>query len=144
MAFRKQAVLALALVSAILCLGCTDEIGSPVATDEQPVLPPTAVTAFALNDGHVRVTWDASSEPTINGYNLYRSETGQGSPVRVNTKRIMNTQYIDTHTEPLREYEYRVTAVNVKGRESQGTTVVIETTQHVSPGTHNRPATATD
>ena len=65
MVFRKQAALAMALASVVLMLGCTDELNAPNTTDELPVLPPTNVTAFALTDGHVRVKWDASSEPTI-------------------------------------------------------------------------------
>jgi fibronectin type 3 domain-containing protein len=144
MAFRKQAALALALASVIMFLGCTDQLNAPTTTDEQPVLPPTNVTAYALNNGAVRVRWDASSQPTINGYNLYRREVGYGSPKRVNSARILATQFLDDNTAVPKEYEYRVTAVNSKGKESHWTSVIIETRLVVDPGTTKLPALGTD
>jgi fibronectin type 3 domain-containing protein len=133
MAFRKQAALALALASVIMFLGCADEINAPT-TDEQPVLPPTNVSAFAMSDGTVRVKWDASSELTINGYNVYRREVGHGSPKRVNDSRILETQYLDNGTAVPKEYEYRVTAVNSKGKESHWSSVLVTTRQAVTGG----------
>jgi fibronectin type 3 domain-containing protein len=127
MAFRKQAALALALATTIICFGCADDINAPNTTDQQPVLPPTNVTATALSDGQVRVTWDASSQPTINGYNLYRREVGNGGPKRLNSTRILTTLYVDGGVAVRKHYEYRVTAVNSKGKESRFTSVVIET-----------------
>jgi len=127
MVFRKQAALAVALVSVIVMLGCTDELNGPNTTDEQPVLPPTNVSAFALTDGHVRVTWDASSEPTINGYNLYRREAGHGKANKLNSNRIQAHEYVDASTLALKNYEYRLTAVNSKGKESRFVSVIIET-----------------
>ena len=144
MAFRKQAALALALTSVIMFLGCTDQLNAPNTTDEQPVLPPTNVSAFALSDGSVRVRWDASSEPTINGYNLYRREVGHGSPKRINGARILATEYLDGGTAAPKQYEYRLTAVNSKGKESRWTSVIVQTQQLVDPGTNKIPAPYTD
>jgi hypothetical protein len=143
MAFRKQAALALALASVVMFLGCTDELNAPT-TDEQPVLPPTNVSAFALSDGSVRVKWDASSEPTINGYNLYRREVGHGAPQKINGTRILATEYLDNGTSVPKEYEYRLTAVNSKGKESRWVAVIIQTQQLVDPGTNKLPAPYTD
>jgi hypothetical protein len=143
MAFRKQAALALALASVVVFLGCTDEVNAPT-TDEQPVLPPTSVTAFAMSDGSVRVKWDASSEPTINGYNLYRREVGSGSPKRVNNTRIITTQYLDGATTPLKYYEYRVTAVNTRGKESRFTAVVVQAKQVVDGFSGKLPTLGTE
>jgi len=143
MAFRKQAALALALASVIVFLGCTDEVNAPT-TNEQPVLPPTSVTAFAMSDGSIRVKWDASSEPTINGYNLYRREVGNGSPKRVNNSRIITTQYLDAATTALKYYEYRVTAVNTKGKESRFTAVVVQAKQAVEGFSGKLPALGSD
>ena len=127
MAFRKQAALVLALASVVVFLGCTEELNSPVTTDDQPVLPPTHVTAIALGDGPVRVTWGASSDPTINGYNLYRREVGQGSPKKINSTRIMATEYVDGTTSAPKNYEYRVIAVNSKGKQSRYVAVTVQT-----------------
>jgi hypothetical protein len=133
MAFRKQAALALALVSVVMFLGCTSDLTAPT-TDEQPVLPPTNVTAVAMINGNVQVLWGASSDPTINGYNLYRREVGQGGPKRVNGTRILATQYLDNGTAVPKEYEYRVTAVNAKGKESHWTSVIVTTKQYSPTG----------
>jgi len=127
MVFRKQAALVVALASVVFMLGCTDELNSPNTTDEQPVLPPTNVSAFALSDGHVRVKWDASSEPTISGYNLYRREVGVGKPGKINNGRIQATEYVDESTQALKNYEYRLTAVNSKGKESRFVSVIVGT-----------------
>jgi fibronectin type 3 domain-containing protein len=127
MSFRKHAALALALASTIVYFGCTDNINAPVTTDDQPVLPPTNVVASALDNGNVQVKWDASSEPTINGYNLYRREVGHGGPKRLNSTRILTTLYTDQNTALQKRYEYRVTAVNSKGKESRFTAVVVIT-----------------
>ena len=142
MAFRKQAALALALASVVMFVGCTSDLTAPT-TDEQPVLPPTNVSAFAQADGSVRLKWDPSSQPTINGYNLYRREVGHGSPKRVNGKRILNTQYLDNGTTAPKEYEYRVTSVNKKGKESHWTAVVI-TTKQPSPNGDSKLPVFTD
>jgi hypothetical protein len=143
MAFRKHAALALALASVVVMFGCTD-VTAPNTTDEQPVLPPTNVSAFPLSDGHVRVKWDASSEPTVNGYNLYRREVGHGSPERVNGTRIINTQFVDDGTSAPNSYEYRLTAVNVKGKESHWVSVVIETRIVVDGTSGKFPALGAD
>jgi hypothetical protein len=125
MAFRKQMTLALAMALVMICFGCADELNAPTE-DEAPVLPPTNVVAVALSNGSVRVTWDASSQPDINGYNLYRREAGTGNPSRLNSTRILATEYLDDATVGHTEYEYRVTAVNTRGKESRHTAVVIE------------------
>lgn len=143
MAFRKQISLALALTMVMVCFGCADEIGAPIE-DEQPVLPPTNVRALALNDGHVEVLWDASSQPTINGYNVYRRELGVGQPNRLNSTRVLTTKYRDTGTVPSREYEYRVTAVNERGKESRHTSVVVETRDLIDDGSGRIPTLNSD
>lgn len=126
MAFRKQITLALAMALVTICFGCADELNAPTE-DEAPVLPPTNVTAVALSDGSVQVTWDPSSQPTISGYNLYRRELDYGNSKRLNPTRILTTEYLDDTTVAPKEYEYRVTAVNTKGKESRHTTVIITT-----------------
>jgi hypothetical protein len=139
MAFRKHMALVLALAMAMICFGCADDVNAP-SEDEQPVLPPTNVRAVALPDGDVNVSWDASSSPTINGYNLYRRIVGHGSPKRLNDTRILDTKYEDEGTEPATSYEYRVTAVNSKGKESRFTAVVIGTRSLAGDGGGRVPA----
>jgi hypothetical protein len=140
MAFRKQMALAMALAFSSICFGCADDTTAPNTEDEQPVLPPTNVRALALSDGHVQVLWDASSQPTINGYNLYRRDGGHGNPKRLNSTRILATQYIDGTTVEQRQYEYRLTAVNSEGKESRFTAVVIQVHAAVGNGPGRDPA----
>jgi hypothetical protein len=141
MAFRKQAALALALSMITICFGCADELNAPNTEDEAPVLPPTNVQALALSDGQVQVTWDASSQPTVNGYNLYRRVVGNGSSKRLNPTRILSTAYLDDTAVPRTEYEYRVTAVSTKGKESRFTAVVIASRDVIEDGSGKVPAT---
>jgi len=126
MAFRKHTVLAFALlVLAAIALGCADDTTAPNTQDEAPVLAPTNVQAIALSGGDIRVSWDPSSQPNVTGYNVYRREVGQGNPNRINGSRVRETRYIDETAQIEREYEYRVTAVSSKGKESRYTAVSI-------------------
>ena len=142
MAFRKQIVLALAMVLGTICFGCADELNAPNPEDESPVLAPTNVRARLMGDGDVQVSWDASSQPDVNGYNLYRREVGNGNPRRLNNNRILNPQYLDNSASAPRNYEYRVTAVNTRGKESRHTSIVIRTYDPIEDG--KVPSLATD
>ena len=128
MAFRKHMVLAFALLAlTAIAYGCADDTTAPPTQDETPVLPPTNVRAAVVNGGDVQVSWDPSSQPDVAGYNVYRREVHHGEPERVNGSRIHATNFVDPDTNIEREYEYRVTVVNSRGKESRFTAVVIET-----------------
>ena len=131
---RKYVALALASAFLTICFGCADELNSPITQNEAPVLPPTNVKAFAVNGGLVELTWDASSQPTVIGYNLYRREVGLGSPRKLNPNRIQATEYKDNGTLKKRVYEYRVTAVSEKGKESRFTSVTVQTRDLIEDG----------
>ena len=127
MAFRKQFVLAFALLAlSAIALGCAEDTTAPNTQDEAPVLAPTNVQAIVVNGGDIQVSWDPSSQPNINGYNVYRREIGADAPSRINRSRVHATSYTDGNAEWSHEYEYRVTAVNSKGTESRYTAVLIE------------------
>jgi len=128
MAFRKQFVLAFALLAlSAIALGCAEDTTAPNTQDEAPVLAPTNVQATVLAGGNIQITWNPSSQPDISGYNLYRREVGNGNSNKLNGSRIHATDYVDNTTRVASEYEYRVTAVNTRGRESRFTSVVVET-----------------
>lgn len=126
MAFRKHMALVLALAMVTICFGCADDVNAP-AEDEQPVLPPTSLRAYALPDGDINISWAVSSSPTVTGYNLYRRQIGVGSAKKLNDNRLTNTEYHDVDTTPATDYEYRVTAVSASGKESRFRSVVIGT-----------------
>lgn len=139
MAFRKQMALALAMAMLTFCFGCADELNAPITEDEAPLLAPTNVRALALSDGDVEVVWEASSQPNTNGYNLYRREVGTSSSRRLNSSRLLSTQYVDQTTVRAKNYEYRVTVVSTTGRESGFTAVVIQSRDVVEDGNGRVP-----
>jgi hypothetical protein len=56
-------------------------------------------------------------------------------PKKINGTRILSTQFLDDGTTAFKSYEYRLTAVNAKGKESHYVAVVVET--HVISGQHD-------
>ena len=124
---RKYMALALATAFLTICFGCADELNSPITDDEAPVPMPTKVTGYAIDPTHVELSWAASSSPQIVGYNVYRREVGNGSPKRLNSSRIEDIGYLDDGVREKRAYEYRVTAVTAKGKESRYRSLIIET-----------------
>ena len=124
---RKHIALALATAFLTICFGCADELNSPVTTDEAPVLPPTNVQAVALNSGTVNVSWDASSQPNVVGYNVYRRVEGLGGPKQLNPARLESPHFMDSGSFPGRQYEYRVTAISSTGKESRHTSAYVVT-----------------
>ena len=82
-------------------------------------LPPRAPRGVAVTagDGRVTITWNANPEPNIVGYNVYRSEVSGGAVVKLNTSPLTTTSYVDTTVINYRDYYYRVSAVDNRGKE---------------------------
>jgi hypothetical protein len=126
MAFRKQSLLAFALLAlSAIALGCAEETTAPNTQNEAPVLAPVNVQATVVNRDDIQISWDPSSQPNVAGYNLYRLDTANSAIGRLNQSRIEATHYTDETAVSGHEYEYRVTAVTVKGGESRYASVVI-------------------
>ena len=123
---RKYLALALASAFLTICFGCADELNAPITTDEAPVPPPSRVTGVALDFNHVELSWAPSSQPIIVGYNVYRREVGNGTAQRLNGNRIEEVSYLDGSVREGRVYEYRVTALSNKGKESRYRSIIIE------------------
>jgi fibronectin type 3 domain-containing protein len=135
MAFRKHSMLAFALLAVIpIAFGCAEDVTAPNTQDEAPVLAPTNVQAIVRDGGVIEISWDPSSQPSVNGYNVYRGEVGKAAPTRINASRVRATTYTDRTARPSREYEYRVTAVSSKGSESRFAAVQIENRRHLRDG----------
>jgi fibronectin type 3 domain-containing protein len=66
----------------------------------------------------VKLTWDASADDLVIGYNVYRSETAGRDYRRINASPLSDPRYTDTSVERGRTYYYRVTAINAAGLES--------------------------
>src|SRR5262245_35877108 len=67
----------------------------------------------------VNLAWDASSDPTLAGYQLYRSEQSGSytSPIS-GTSALTTTTFTDSTVQSGHTYYYVVTAVNTSGVES--------------------------
>ncbi len=68
----------------------------------------------------IRLLWEPSTAPKINGYNIYRSTySGScGSFSKLNSMLNENTSYVDSTVVPGYSYCYAVTAVDTDNRES--------------------------
>lgn len=126
MAFSKYVLISVVLlaVSGIL-FGCGDSTVAPQVTTEAPIVAPSNVTAQALPNGDVVISWDASTQPTLKGYNVYRLDKSNYQIGRLNSSPLSHNSYTDQTAERYGQYEYRVTAVSVKNTESNYSAVAI-------------------
>lgn len=76
----------------------------------------------------VSLTWSASTSSGVNGYNVYRSTTSNGSYAKINSSLVSGTSYTDSSVQSGQTYYYVTTAVNTSSVESaysnQATAVV--------------------
>ena len=135
MAFRKVMITVALLSITGPALGCGgDTTVTPQAPqNEAPLLAPTNVRATRTAGGDVVLTWDANTQPTLAGFNVYRHDPTLSQIGLLNPAPITGTRYVDATAQAARTYEYRVVAVSVKGQESAYTSVVI-TTEAINSG----------
>jgi len=82
----------------------------------------------------VTVNWNPSVSP-VAGYNVYRADPA-GAPVKLTSKIVSGTRYIDKNVEAGRTYVYTITAVDLKGVEGKPSTSITVTV----PGAATPPA----
>lgn len=101
--------------------------GSTVATSEdsqvveitpRDVFPPAAPQGLTAlyTAAAVELIWQASSEPDLGGYNVYRREEG-GREAKLNTEPLETPIFRDAAVTGGRKYFYRVTAQDATGNE---------------------------
>lgn len=139
MRVRTFVTTSLALLGLIMLVGgCGDDTISP-AGNEAPLLPPQNVVVKQGPSGAVLLTWDANTQSSLRGYNVYRRDTGSASIVTLTIKPIKETRFVDSQVDWSREYEYRVTSVSDRGGESGSVALVIQLeTPTTSDGKHSR------
>ncbi|MBN1211470.1 MAG: fibronectin type III domain-containing protein, partial [candidate division Zixibacteria bacterium] len=98
---------ALAMILAILMIGCSDDDDNSVDSPNAPSIP-TNLRAVGTY-GNIHLTWDASSGGGLIGYNVDRSTDGVNFAQR-NGDPIPITEFDDTYLEDGVVYYYRVTA----------------------------------
>ena len=106
---------------------------SPVVTFAyRDVFPPKAPTGLVLIPGGgfgeppaIDLSWDASFEPDVIGYNIYRSIGAAFD--KLNSEPIAVPAFRDTHVQPGQQYSYRVTAIDKRQNESAPGATATET-----------------
>lgn len=102
----------------------TDVFGVP--KDKTAPMPPVAPRLEKKGPG-VLVTWTASKEPDLEGYNVYRAAGGR--PIKRNDRPVQETQFLDKSAGTDPYVSYFVTAVDRAGNESdrsQEVTIILK------------------
>lgn len=100
---------------------------SPVVTMTfHDVLPPGAPLGLVAVSGGgfgqaqgIDLSWEANAELDVAGYNVYRAGEGDSEFRKVNPALISGLAYRDVQVAAGKAYRYRVTAVDVRGHESE-------------------------
>jgi len=106
---------------------------SPSATvftrDVYPPSDPTGLQAVFSSIGQrpfIDLSWAPNLESDLAGYNVYRSVDGS-EPVRLNKQVVGVPSYRDDDVKPGKTYHYSVSAVDLRGNESQHSAEATET-----------------
>lgn len=75
------------------------------------------------NNGQVTLSWSAVTDNSLQGYNIYRSDSAGGTFTKLNSSPVKGTTYTDTSASGSTEY-YQVSAVDSTG-ESEKSDVVV-------------------
>jgi hypothetical protein len=92
-----------------------------VAHDIFPPAVPTWLQAAFSGEGQapfVDLIWAPATNSDLAGYNIYRSD-GDGNAVKLNADMVKSPSYRDTAVSSGKTYTYSVSAVDVRGNESQ-------------------------
>ena len=131
MTFRMHVMIGILLLCfAGLMMGCSDDaavVDPVVPTDEAPPAAVSGLEVTLHSNGDVALTWDASTQPNLRGYNVYRHIVTDNAIGTLNRSPLANNRYIDTGALRGHRYEYMVTAVSAKGLESAFATISVLT-----------------
>jgi len=90
------------------------------AHDIFPPAVPSGLQAVASGPGQkpfIDLIWAPVTDVDLEGYNIYRHEEG-GAPVKVNAATVKTPAYRDENVISGKRYSYSITAVDVRGNES--------------------------
>ncbi len=111
-----------------LIVGATDVNGNANFSDSgffiiEDTTPPGKPTGLSVATGDeagvLDITWTANTEDDLAGYDLYRSDSVDGTYTKVNTAKITGTTYTDTGLEDNTTYWYKLKAVDDQDLESE-------------------------
>jgi len=104
----------------LLALTLTDFYGKETVIELQLTPPSGTITGIKHTciESSIRLTWNRISQ-NCKGYNVYRSEVESGNYVKLNNMPIPTVAlYIDVEVNPLTNYYYKVSYVDLKSNES--------------------------
>lgn len=130
MTFRMHVMIGVVLlcISGLL-LGCSDDDSTvaPEVTYEAPLSAPSGLRVALMPNGDILLRWNPSTQPNLSGYNVYRRAISETPIDQLNDAVLTAANYTDTNAQPGLVYEYRVTAISVRGTESTYASVEINT-----------------
>lgn len=86
--------------------------------DTAPPAAPTGLTA-TLSSANVQLTWNANSEPDLDGYTVYRATASGGPYTQLTTSLLTSPSYLDTSVPAgATDVWYEVTASDISANES--------------------------
>jgi hypothetical protein len=100
-----------------------------VAKDVFPPAVPSGLQAVASGVGQrpfIDLTWAPVIDADLAGYNVYRHVEG-AAPVKINTELVKSPAFRDNSTPPGTKYIYSVSAVDLRGNESERSEEASET-----------------
>jgi fibronectin type 3 domain-containing protein len=96
----------------------TASAARPASADTTPPAMPTGVVPSPSQSG-ISLVWSANSESDLAGYNVYRSNSANGTFVKLNTSGVLTAAAFNDTSAPAGAVSYyRITAVDITGNES--------------------------
>ena len=136
--WEKTYLYKIAAVTAELVQGKDQRIEGEDSTEIEvfvhDVFPPAvptglqAVSAGTPQQPFIDLSWAPDTESDLAGYNVYRHEEG-AALVKINNEVVKAPTYRDTAVEAGRRYWYSVSAVDVRGNQSEKSAETSETVQ---------------
>jgi len=110
-------------------VGDDSPIASVLAHDIFPPVTPVGLQAVFSGAGQklfIDLSWTPNSEEDLAGYNVYRHTEGE-QPVKINSDLVKTPAYRDNSVQAGTRYFYAVTAVDLRGNESERSQETSET-----------------
>ncbi len=105
-----------------------DMQGSPVESSDSNVVnikpedtfAPDTPSGFVLlvSGNYLSLSWDRNKEEDLAGYKVWRKEAGEKEYILLTEAPIKKNSFMDTDFEKDKEYMYAVSAVDIRGNES--------------------------